>query len=236
LACLGGTQAYGGWQLAVTFTTTSPGGDPRFDPQHVQVVWVENATGAFVKTIGRWGVEEFRHLTQWMAADGTNLDGWTGATPKAYQQHTDTWDLKGRDGVEVPNGVYYLRFELTNHNAAQNQFRRTTVAFVKDGVPSSQSYPSQDGYFNITLDYTFTPTTVPQVVGRSATYVTSHSARLGGQVTSTGGEDPNVYLYWGERRPDARDGAMSSLGRRRRPSTWTLRTWTRHEYYHRCTR
>ncbi len=217
LPCFYGTQAYGGWQLAVTFTATSPGGDLRFDPQHIQVVWVENATGAFVKTIGRWGVEEYRHLTQWMAADGTNLDGWTGATPQAYQPHTAVWDLKDRSGVEVPNGVYYLRFEMTNHNAAQNQFRRTTVVFVKDGVPKSQVLPAQDGYLNMTLAYTFTPTTVPQVIVKPATYITSHSARLGGQVTSTGGEDPNVYLHWGDS-----DGGMDvkrwshavSLGRR----------------------
>ncbi|MCU0918310.1 MAG: DUF2271 domain-containing protein, partial [Planctomycetes bacterium] len=152
LTCLGGTRTYGGWQLAVTFTTTSPGGDLRFDPQHVHAVWVESATGTFTKTIGRWGVVEHRHLTQWVAADGTNLDGWTGATPKAYQQHTATWNLKDRNGAEVPDGLYYLRFELTNHNAAQNQYRRTRVAFVKDGVPKSQFLGSQDGYLNLTLD------------------------------------------------------------------------------------
>jgi hypothetical protein len=217
LPCLCGSQAHAGWQLAVTFTPTSPGGDLRFDPQHVQAVWVENAAGIFVKTIGRWGVEEYRHLTQWMAADGTNLDGWTGATPKAYQQQTALWDLKDRTGLEVPNGVYYIRFELTNHNAAQNQFRRATVAFVKDGVPKSQFYPSQNGYLNITLDYTFTPTTVPQVIGKPAVYITSHSTRLGGQVTSTGGEDPNVYLYWGENdggRDAKRWNHVIDLGRR----------------------
>jgi len=198
LSCLYGTPASGGWQLAVTFTTTSPGGDLRFEPQHVHAVWVENATGAFVKTIGRWGVVEHRHLTQWAAADGTGLDGWTGATPKAYQQHTATWDLKGRNGVEVPDGIYYLRFELTNHNAVQNQFRRATVVFLKDGVPKSQFLGSQGGYLNITLDYTFTPTVPPEVTGKPAAYITSSSARLGGQVTRTGGEDPIVYLYWGE--------------------------------------
>lgn len=48
--------------------------------------------------------------------------------------------------------------ELTNHNAAQNQYRRTMVAFLKDGVPGSQFIGSQDGYLNITLDCTFTPT------------------------------------------------------------------------------
>jgi hypothetical protein len=198
LPCLGGGQVYGGWQLAVTFTTTSPGGDLRFDPQHVQAVWVENATGAFVRTIGRWGVVEQTHLTQWMAADGTYLDGWTGATPKAYQQHTATWDLKDRAGVEVPDGLYYLRFELTNQNAAQNQFNRATVAFLKDGVPKSQFVGSQGGFLNITLDYTFTPTVAPRVTGKPAAYITSHSARIMGQVIDTGGEDPNVYVYWGD--------------------------------------
>jgi hypothetical protein len=217
LPCLCGTQAYGGWQLAVTFTTTSPGGDLRFDPQHVQAIWVENAAGTFVKTIGRWGVEEHRHLTQWMAADGTNLDGWTGATPKAYQQHTATWNLKDRNGAEVPNGVYYIKFELTNHNAAQNQFRRTTVTFLKDGVPKSLSLGSQDGYLNITLDYTFTPTVPPEVTNKPATYVTSSSARLGGQVTSTGGEDPTVYIYWGDNdggKDPKRWGHVVDLGHR----------------------
>jgi len=217
LPCLCGTRAYGGWQLAVTFTTTSPGGDVRFDPQHDQAVWVENAAGAFVKTIGRWGVVEYRHLTQWMAADGTHIDGWTGATPKAYQQHTALWNLKDRNGVEVPNGIYYIRFELTNQNADKNQFRRTTVAFLKDGVPKSQFLGSQDGFLNITLDYTFTPTVPPQVTNKPAAYLTSSSARLPGQVISTGGEDPNVYLYWGDS-----DGGMdpkrwshvANLGRR----------------------
>ncbi len=217
LPCLCGAQAYGGWQLAVTFTTTSPGGDLRFDPQHVHAVWAETATGAFVKTIGRWGVVEHRHLTQWAAADGTHLDGWTGATPKAYQQHTALWDLKGRNGMEVPNGVYYLRFELTNHNAAQNQFCRATVAFVKDGVPRSQFLGSQGGYLNITLEYTFTPTVPPEVTTKPATYIMSGSARLGGQVTSTGGEDPNVYLYWGDGdggKDPKRWGHVANLRRR----------------------
>jgi len=190
--------AYGGWQVAVTFTTTSPGGDLKFDPEHVQAVWVEDATGGFIKTIGRWGVVEHRNLTQWDDADGTNIDGFTGATPKAYQQHTVTWDLTDRGGVEVPDGQYYLRFELTNHNAEQNQFNRTTIPFLKDGIARSQSYLSQGGYRDITLDYSFVPTRVPELAGEPAAYVTSQSARVGGQLLDTGGEDPNVYLCWGE--------------------------------------
>lgn len=198
LACLGETRVYAGWQLTVGFTTTSPGGDLRFEPRNVHVVWVENATGGFVKTIGRWGVEEEQHLTQWKAADGTNIDGWTGATPQVYQRYTVTWNLTDRTGVQVPDGIYFIRFELTNNNATLNQYRRTTVAFLKDSVPKSQFYAAQDGYLNITLDYTFTPTAVPQVTNKPATYVTSGSARLGGQVVDAGGEDPNVSVYWGD--------------------------------------
>lgn len=198
VGCLCETRVYGAWQLAVTFTTTSPGGDPHFEPRHVHAIWVENAMGGFVKTIGRWGVVEQRNLTQWLAADGTNVDGWTGTTPQVYQQYTVAWNLTDRAGVPVPDGVYYLRFELTNHNAAMNQYRRTTVAFLKDGVPRSQFIGTQGGYLNVTLDYTFTPTALPEVINKPATYITSSSARLSGQVTSTGGEDPNAYLYWGD--------------------------------------
>ena len=221
--CLCETPAQGGWQLAVTFTTTSPGGDLHFEPRHVHAAWVENATGGLIKTIGRWGVEEQRNLTQWMAADGTNIDGWTGATPQVYKQYAVTWNLTDRSGAQVPDGVYYLRFELTNHNASMNQYHRTTVAFLKDGVPKSQFYAAQDGYLNITLDYAFTPTTVPQVINKPASYITSSSARLGGQVTNTGGEDPNVYLYWGDSdggTDPKKWGHAVNLGRR---SSETLR-------------
>ncbi|RPJ36425.1 MAG: DUF2271 domain-containing protein, partial [Planctomycetaceae bacterium] len=195
---LGAAPLYAGWKLMVTFTTTSPKGELNFEPQHVQAVWVENAASAFVKTIGRWGVIEHRHLTQWNAADGTNLDGFTGATPKAYQQHTITWDLTDRSGTQVPDGTYYIRFELTNHNATKNQFHRATFTFVKDGNPRSQFYPSQGGFLNVTLDYKFTPTVRPQVTNAPARYITGNSARLRGEVLDTGGEDPNVQIYWGE--------------------------------------
>lgn len=198
LCAFGSAPAYGGWQLAITLTTSSPGGDLRFDPEHVHAVWAETQGGAFIKTIGRWGVVEYGHLTQWEAADGTHIDGWTGATPKAYQQHHVVWDFTDRSDQEVPDGTYRIRFELTNHNAEQNQFHRTSVIFQKDGQARSESYPDQGGYRDIKLDYSFVPTTIPEVAVEPALYVTSTSARSSGRIVDTGGEDPNVYLYWGE--------------------------------------
>lgn len=101
LTCLmfGATPVHGGWELTVSFTTTSPGGNPTFDPSHVHAVWIEDASGALVKTSARWGIIEHEHLAQWRA-----VDGFTGATPQAYQSHSTTWDLTDRDSREVPDG------------------------------------------------------------------------------------------------------------------------------------
>lgn len=198
LGCLCPGQVYAGWRLDISFTTSSPRGDLKYDPSHIHALWAEDSTGKFIKTIGRWGVVEHGNLAQWMAADGTHLDGWTGATPKAYQSYRVTWDMTDRSGVEVPDGRYRLRFELTNHNADQGQFHRTSILFDKNGVARTQSFGSRNGYYNISVNYYFEPTVLAEIAAKSATYVTSHTARVYGQITDTGGEDPHVTLYWGE--------------------------------------
>ena len=198
LVCLCQAQVYAGWRLDLSFTTSSPRGDLKYDPSHVHVVWAEDSAGRFVKTIGRWSVVEYANLTQWMAADGTHLDGWTGATPKAYQSYHVLWDMTDRSGMEVPDGRYRLRFELANHNAEEGQFHRTSIVFDKDSIARSQSFGSRNGYYNIAVNYYFEPTVLAELSAKPASYITSHSARVYGQITDTGGEDPQVTLYWGE--------------------------------------
>jgi hypothetical protein len=197
-ACFCPSNVYAGWKLEVRFTTSSPRGDLKYEPRHVHAVWVENAAGAFVKTIGRWGVVEHSNLTQWMAADGTHLDGWTGATPMAYQSHTTVWDLTDRSDAEVPDGRYRLRFELTNRNAEKGQYHRSSVLFDKNGVERSQAYGSPNGYTNISVNYFYEPTVLAQLSTKPARYITRDSARVFGHITDTGGENPRVTLYWGQ--------------------------------------
>lgn len=91
-----------------------------------------------------------------------------------------------------------MRFELTNHNTNWNQYHRVSVPFLKDGSPRSQTIASQGGYRDITLDYTFISTRLPELVGQPALYVTNYSARLRDFLVDTGGEETNVTLYWGE--------------------------------------
>jgi len=213
----GGTPAYGAGQLAVTFTTTMPAGSPSY-PDHVQAVWVEDAAGVFIKTIGRWGLIKYYHLSQWMAADGTAIDGITGATQMVYQQpYTVVWDLTDRSGAQVPDGTYYIKLELTNDLAENNRFHRAAFVFLKDGNSRSQFYASQGGFLNVTLDYKFIPTLLPGIASKPAAYITSHSARLRGQILDTGGEDPNVHIYWGKSDGGTEAGKwdhIADLGRR----------------------
>ena len=56
--------------LAVTFTTTSPGGTRNRDPKNCHAVWIEDSKGRFVKTLGRWAKKRQNDLPQWRAADG----------------------------------------------------------------------------------------------------------------------------------------------------------------------
>jgi hypothetical protein len=42
------------------------------------------------------------------------------------------------------------------------------------------------------------PVSAPTIINTSATGITGNTATIGGQVTNTGGENPNVILYWGD--------------------------------------
>jgi len=122
-------------------------------------VWVEDAGGAFVKTIGRWANVRKGNLVAWTTAAGANdVDAVSGAT---RQNHTGTltvtWDLKNRGGTVVPDGTYTIRMELTDKNtssAATNN--QGTFTFVKGATPQSQTGLTSGGFSGVAI--TFSPT------------------------------------------------------------------------------
>ncbi|MCX7048503.1 MAG: DUF2271 domain-containing protein [Candidatus Sumerlaeota bacterium] len=151
LGAAGGAQA--SETLKVTFTTSAPIGVAKYGTKNVHAVWIEDSKGAFIKTIARWAKDQKRQLTDWKKADGTDTDGMTGATQKNYGAYTAEWDLRGRDGKPVPNGIYKIQMELTNNDAKKDQRHRATVTFNKNGVSSTQEVASQSGYSNIKIQY-----------------------------------------------------------------------------------
>ena len=142
-------------QVTIHFETTSTNG--RYSPRNVHAVWVESADGTFIKTLGLWGGRKrAKNLTEWKtgAVDiESEIAARTGATQKAYGAYQSQWDMKDAAGVEVLNGDYVIRFELTSDNANKNNYHRVSVPFTKNGTPSTTEPVSEGGYQNIVLDY-----------------------------------------------------------------------------------
>lgn len=199
--------------LRITFTTTSPGAGG-YEPRNVHVVWVEDNTSAFVITIGRWAATQRDELQQWRNSHtdwNTDTDGVSGATQSNYGTYTLLWDMKDRNGQQVPNGVYTIRHELTNSNAGSNRFNRTTYTVNKNGVSSTQFYASSNGFINVTVEYTAIPVTPPQVDNLPPSLLQGATARLNGDLTDDGGENCTVRVYWGNNDGGTNPGSWDNM-------------------------
>jgi MYXO-CTERM domain-containing protein len=140
--------------LSITVTTT-PNGGP-YAPNHVTAIWIEDANGTFVKTIGRWAGVRISHLVAWIAKSGQDADAVSGATIANHTAPlTVTWDLKNRAGTIVPDGTYTIRMELADSNStlpAQNH--EGTFTFVKGPTGSVQTGLTNGGFTNTTITFT----------------------------------------------------------------------------------
>ena len=92
----------------------------------------------------------------------------------------------------MPDGNYKLEFECSN-GYGSSALNRTTVSITKGRTAWTVTPPNGD-FINIRLEYTPSGLAISNT---GATNVTGTSARLNGEVTDTGGEDPSVFLYWG---------------------------------------
>ncbi len=139
--------------LTIDATTTQAGGN--YAPRNVLAVWVEDSAGVFIKTIDRWAESRRQYLLNWRAAAGNNdVDAISGATRVDHGSALRiTWDLKNRQGIEIPDGTYRVRMELADRNstaAAQNN--QGTFTFVKTPAGSSQT-ASNGGFNDVTISY-----------------------------------------------------------------------------------
>jgi uncharacterized protein (TIGR03382 family) len=140
--------------LSVTTTTTPNGG--QYAPRHVTAIWIEDANGNFVKTIGRWAGVRISHLVAWIAKSGQDSDAVSGAT---IADHTNpltvNWDLKNRAGTVVPDGTYTIRMELADDNTTQPaQNHQGTFTFVKGATGSMQTNLSNGGFVSTSITFT----------------------------------------------------------------------------------
>jgi hypothetical protein len=132
--------------------TTTPAGGP-YAPRNVVAVWVEDGSGAFVKTIGRWAAQRKQYLLQWTAKAGANdADAVTGATRQDHTQMIQAvWNLQNKQNVVVPDGTYTIRMELADSDGGTTN--EGTFTFVKGPNPQVQANLANGGFNNVTISY-----------------------------------------------------------------------------------
>lgn len=141
--------------LSFTFTTTSHAGYQ--GTRNVMAVWIQDNTGAFVKTKLRYaGGVTADHLPTWASNSGgpssnclssscNTVSAITGSTLAGATTKTITWDGTNTAGTLLPDGVYKVTIQQTwDHGSAGTVTRSFT--FNKGAVDENQT-PTADGNF-----------------------------------------------------------------------------------------
>lgn len=158
--------------LSVQVTTSSTGGD--YAPRNVLAIWVEDNSGAFVKTLLAYANARKTHLNTWEAST-TNAgsafdvtDAISGATQSDHGVRTAQWNGTSYTGTVVPDGEYHLRMELTDKNATGNI---ASFTFTKGATAQTLTPANVPSFSSISLVWTPMATDVNQYVTKSNTFV-----------------------------------------------------------------
>ena len=137
--------AAGGAIKSLAFeVTTSPAG-LRYQPKNIGAIWIQDSSGAVVKSLKVWARVRARWLTKYNAARaGAAVDVTASATLTNHQTHKVTWDLKDRSGATVAPGKYTLFAELTDGDATG---KATSIEFDTSGAPKATT-PANAPCFN----------------------------------------------------------------------------------------
>jgi hypothetical protein len=135
-----GMVASGG---TVTFDVLTHSQNGRYAPRNVGAIWVETASGQFVKSLEVWAFLRRSHLDKWnLESGGSTVDAVVSATLSDHKTHHVTWDMLDAAGNPVPDGAYKIIVEVTDYNGAG---KFTSVDFMKGAgpmtlMPSDQQY------------------------------------------------------------------------------------------------
>jgi len=119
-----GAYAQSPGALKVITTTSSTGGN--YAPKNIIAVWIENENGKYVKTLAAYANARKAYLNTWgsvtsIAGSAYNtVDAITGATRQSHGNISCTWNGTDFKGNQVGDGIYKLRFELTDKHSTGN--------------------------------------------------------------------------------------------------------------------
>lgn len=144
--------------LTVSTLTSAAGGN--YAPRNIVAIWVEDASGNFVKTLLVYANTYKQYLTHWKTKSQYNrVDAISGATVNSHATRVCTWDGTNTTGVVVPDGTYRICFELTDKNATGNY---SYFEIEKDSVAHSLSPANVPSFSNISI--TWIPETINDIM------------------------------------------------------------------------
>ena len=128
--------------VAFDVTPLSQGG--KYSPKNIGAIWVQNGSGAFVKSLEVWAVQRRRYLTKYNTAVGTtgSVDVTATATQSSLKAHHVTWNLKDKSGAAVAAGKYTMWIEVTDYDGTGKSYSVDfdTSQGAQTVTPSSSQY------------------------------------------------------------------------------------------------
>lgn len=127
----------------------------KWQPTNVGAVWIETASGTYIKTLERWAGIRGGSLYQWTlhacTAKWPEVEVVTGATLSNHSRpHHATWSGKDFNGKLVADGTYELLIET-----AQSEAGGPLVKYEFEKGPMSQPLQEADmfPYKGVTISY-----------------------------------------------------------------------------------
>jgi len=136
--------------LTISTLTSTTGGS--YSPKNIVAIWIENSSGAFVKSLLVYAATRMNDLTNWVSNSSKNVvNATTGATQSSYGTRTCTWNGTNVAGTVVTDGTYKVCMELTDKNGTGNF---STFTFTKGTTAISLTPTNAPSFSNISIVWT----------------------------------------------------------------------------------
>jgi hypothetical protein len=147
------TQAQTSGTLTFTISPVSHSGS--YGAKHVVAVWIENASGTFIKTKLKYSSSKnYDHLGTWTSKSSQNtVDATSGATLTSYNPLSFSWDGTNVSNTNVADGEYKIWIELAWDKSLTSGKTVTSYSFTK-GTNVSHLTPANTSLFtDVTIDW-----------------------------------------------------------------------------------
>jgi len=136
---------------SIAFSTVSYEGE--YEPDNVGAVWIVDASGAYVRTIERWGTKRLKNAVAWREdSAGDDVDAVTGATRHEHGLHELQWDCRDASGNLRDGGSFEVHLEFTEEDSAEGDPPGPHRVVPLDlAVPGPLDTPDDAAFASVTI-------------------------------------------------------------------------------------